>query len=65
MFSPRPISWRIAGMPAAVAGTFTIRFGRSTAVHKPQRLADRRLGIVGQIGRAFQADIAVTPVVCS
>ena len=33
MFSPRPISWRMAGMPAGVAGTFTIRLGRSTAAH--------------------------------
>ena len=31
MFSPRPISSRIAGMPAGVAGTFTIRLGRFTA----------------------------------
>ena len=30
---PAPISWRIAGMPAGVAGTFTIRLGRSTAAH--------------------------------
>ena len=32
------------------------------ALHRrpqPQRLADRRFGIVGEIGRAFQADIAV------
>ena len=62
MFSPRPISWRIAGMPAGVAGTFTIRLGRSTAAHSRSASADCGVGIVSQIGRAFQTDIAVTAV---
>ena len=59
MFSPRPVSWRIAGMPAGVAGTFTIRLGRSTAAHSRRASPIVRFGIVGQVGRAFQADIAV------
>ncbi len=59
MFSPRAISWRIAGMPAGVAGTFTIRLGRSTAFHSRSASVDCGLGIIGQIGRAFQADVTV------
>ena len=47
-------------MPAGVAGTFTIRLGRSTAAHSRSASATVAFGIVGQVGRAFQADIAVS-----
>ncbi len=34
MLMPSPISVAMAGTPASVPGTLTIRFGRSTAAHK-------------------------------
>ena len=59
MFSPRPVSWRIAGIrPASPAPSPSDR-----TLHRrpqPQRLGYRRVGIVGQIGRAFQTDITVS-----
>ena len=56
------MSSSIAGTPAAVAGTLIITFGRSSASPELERLLDRRLRVVGEVGRALEGDEAVAAV---
>ncbi len=61
MLMPWPINCWIAGRPGAVAGTFTIRFLRSTLFPEPFGFDGRALGIHREIRRHFQADEAIVP----
>ena len=45
-----------------MAGTLTIRLSRPTAFHSRRASTSVASGIVGQIRRAFEADIAVAPL---
>ena len=47
MFSPSSSSWRMAGAPEAVPGTFTIRLGSATASH-----SRRASSMVGSVSSA-------------
>ena len=63
MLSPSPISVRIAGMPASASrAPSPSGCGRPTSSPQPPRLASVAVGVVGEIGRALQADIAVAPL---
>ena len=59
MLMPSPISVRIAGSPAAVAGTLTMRLAPADRLPQAPRLGDRRLRVHGEIGRDLEADVAV------
>ncbi len=59
MLMPSPISCRIAGMPSGVPGTLIIMLARPTAFHSRRASSMRALRVARQIGRDFQADVAV------
>ena len=52
----------MAGIPASVAGTLIITFGRSRRVPESIACVDRRLGVVGEVGGAFEGDEPVAAV---
>ena len=55
-FTPRRVSSSIAGSPAAVPGTLIITFGWAEPLPQVGGLGDGRLGVVGQVRRAFERD---------
>ena len=46
-------------MPSGVAGTLTIRFVAVDRLPEPARLGERRLGVVREVRRDLEADVAV------
>ena len=46
-------------MPSAVPGTLIITFSRATVFHSRRASSMRAVGIVREIGRYFEADVAV------
>ena len=53
MLNPRPISAAIAGMPSAVAGTFTSRLGRAIRSCSRAAAAIVAVGVSRQLRRDF------------
>ena len=56
---PSPMSWRIAGRPGAGRRHLDHEVVAADRAPQPPRLGDRRLGVHRQIGRDFEADVAV------